>query len=567
MFLPIKLFSILVSLSAAHIALIDTDARPPSSIIFAATAVITNTTTITSSLACYVKPQVEFDMRNAAEKFPFRTQTPLSEEGLVQRTFRNSSVDMTLYRDLAWKVTRCSRSEVHMSVFGGSFTLGNGCGGKRTECPWHQRLVKWMRAAFPHVDLHHRDLAVGSTTSAHAFEVASRPPQSPTPPLDLILFDYSCNDLTWFHEDEKVGTRLLIELTRKVIAELRARHPTAALVWLSVFLGEESAVVQQAYEVACRENGIALLSYPDAVLSLAKNASLDATWRCNNSGYSIFWPAPLHYTHPPWIAHQLVADMVAYFIAQVVEATPVEVLLAHAPPRDGSNSGNSSSSNDTSLLAAHTACSPAFMSYSTLSDPSDGFDTFASSFNFTPYFEVPWHQEEYGTYFEGWELRSDKAGKPPGWVAERVKNDSRDSHIAFMVSFLRGALSLTYLETYRNAGVVEFWLSQAKAAGYAGQFHKDHPAQNVSGPPWLGCCDPDKSKLRSPLYSSIHPMTFSLRIDTFNNHSSRSALRTQSFRVNANGKFVLHLRHARLSGEEWSRRGGDKVKILGVSSC
>lgn len=33
------------------------------------------------------------------------------------------------------------------------------------------------------------------------------------------------------------------------------------------------------------------------------------------------------------------------------------------------------------------------------------------------------------------------------------------------------------------------------------------------------------------------------------------------------GNFVLNLHHVPLSDEERERRGGDKVKILGISSC
>ena len=58
-------------------------------------------------------------------------------------------------------------------------------------------------------------------------------------------------------------------------------------------------------------------------------------------------------------------------------------------------------------------------------------------------------------------------GKPFGWITSSADRepDVNFTHIAFPVELATGRVSVTYLSSYENAGVMELWVSQQGRGG------------------------------------------------------------------------------------------------------
>lgn len=63
------------------------------------------------------------------------------------------------------------------------------------------------------------------------------------------------------------------------------------------------------------------------------------------------------------------------------------------------------------------------------------------------------------------------------------------------------------------------------------------------------------------------PYSKSVIVETHSNTSKISEIKVATFTFTFRGNFLLNLVHLTLSDEELRRRGGDKVKILGISAC
>ena len=167
-------------------------------------------------------------------------------------------------------------------------------------------------------------------------------------------------------------------------------------------------------------------------------------------------------------------------------------------------------------------------------------------------------------YHRGWEFRRDQAQKPLGWIAESAQRQHE------VVDLIAGQVSVDYLASYENAGIVEIWLSELSYL---------MPLKLLKCSKWKIssekreriCYDNSAEKLK--LYPHLHGMghTHTQTLDTFIDMSTSevkfSEITTKTFSLNATGMLLLHLLHRPLPAEVMSRRKGDKVKILGVSSC
>jgi hypothetical protein len=107
---------------------------------------------------------------------------------------------------------------------------------------------------------------------------------------------------------------------------------------------------------------------------------------------------------------------------------------------------------------------------------------------------------------------------------------------------------------------------------YIWNAHIDYSIMNredqFSSPDIVGCCDntPEKRSIYTDMQGLGHSRTIS--IDTL--QSSRvkaSEIRTTTIDFGMTGTFAINLLHRTQSVSERTRRGGDKVKVLGIRAC
>ena len=139
-----------------------------------------------------------------------------------------------------------------------------------------------------------------------------------------------------------------------------------------------------------------------------------------------------------------------------------------------------------------------------------------------------------------------------------------DATISFPVIISRGEISVTYLKTYRNAGVLEIFLSSHE--------HTSYPS--VGKPPRTGaldCCNRTKTfklqHLKGPGLYRYPGYGTSVWLDTWDPNELTSTIQIKTYATSYRGRFQLNFAHHSLSAEERERRSGDKVKLLGVRSC
>ena len=231
--------------------------------------------------------------------------------------------------------------------------------------------------------------------------------------------------------------------------------------------------------------------------------------------------------------------------------------------------------NDYSDYDATQECFPSTHEYSSL--PLDREETTLMTAAEAYRTFTPFKPDEFKHH--GWIFASDQHGKPPGWLApfeplidagkstaplrgppgtlKRLRKDPSDSPSPYNISVLsfhiaipQGRVSISYLETYRDAGKLELYVSNI-------------PNEYGSNGGIYGR-DPRPYKIYKPSSGFV---SFSTFIDTYNETLKHSQISTKTVAFSAHGQFLLHIRHVPLEEGELLRRGGDKVKILGVTSC
>ena len=236
------------------------------------------------------------------------------------------------------------------------------------------------------------------------------------------------------------------------------------------------------------------------------------------------------------------AQTLAWFISRIAER-----LVAENPPLPTyAPLGPVVFASHEAAAKYDTMCHPALISM-----PSSSSNN--RSHSFIPY-QAP---KLFSMYYMPWAYESDIPGKPPGWISHNSQIIPRQSRLAFYIALIEGHVSITYLETYRNAGIMEIWLSMV---GYADSLEMRSSSGDV-----IGCCDTSKVAL----YPTIHRglSTYSAYIDTYRNASRVSEIVTRTIQFAQQGVFLVNIRHFPVGSEEHEARQGDKVKLLGVHSC
>lgn len=479
---------------------------------------------------------------------------------------------------------RCKDATVNVVIFGGSMTMGEECwrgmSVRYENCAWQYRVMEWLRRAYPHVNFVHMNLAVSSSSSAFAFSafrdlIMERHREGEGGAgagilPDLCIFDNSMND----QGIRKSKGALNIHTVYENIIRLAISQRIAVLV-MSVFLGDNhldigDGGIEAVYESVCRPYGIPLLSYRLSVLDNVTYAnqlpSYDPLYHINHTKLSILWGHTANYYHPPFQGHRCVADHVVYFLYHAhkhYEAewkklelkSPIE-MLSSVEPMFGAlryDSELHSIANDDNPLegGGGLECSPASVRLSSLEAEQS-----AVTGNFTPVIN------------NGWLYRADKPGKPVGWVyrsdnattnaALGTKAAGNTGEIAFSGMILHGRVTVTFLESYSDCGDFDIWIGEPNRDrwhnGEIGNFHKTTKTKQVRHPYMVPCCHGFQD-------------TTSARISTYKHNLNFSAVVQQTVHFDISGHYAVYIKSVALEDGEYSRRNGDKIKILGITVC
>lgn len=180
------------------------------------------------------------------------------------------------------------------------------------ECAWSNRVVLWLRRAFPRAQICHVNSArAGSDTEVALASLASlvhpRSCEGSVSGVDLVMMDYSVNDalggstqgpndLTSRSPLQGLDrTTMLGVVMEAAILALRRMAPQAMQLQLlqQIPAGFRSGALD-AMRRACAFHGVALV---------------DLNHACN-SGIACEWNPPTN--HPQWQSHQHIANAVAY---------------------------------------------------------------------------------------------------------------------------------------------------------------------------------------------------------------------------------------------------------------
>ena len=122
-----------------------------------------------------------------------------------------------------------------------------------------------------------------------------------------------------------------------------------------------------------------------------------------------------------------------------------------------------------------------------------------------------------------------------------------------------GRITITYLQSYRNCGRVEVFVRGRKDLAVGPYDTHTLAERRKKHPNMIPCCDRTKPKHRYATLATV--------LDTFDNSSRVSAVSQKTFHFDITGPQLLVLNHLPLSQDEFEARGGDKVKIMGITFC
>jgi hypothetical protein len=520
--------------------------------------------------ALYPLPAVGEGWYPEAFKFPFITQTPLSHAQMQRGLPALSPRLLQHMAPLMRRLAQC-KEPVRIMAMGGSFAAGQAC------CPghgWTWRVYRWLQAAYPRAQIKYTGHLQGSTTSHRALSVLRGLPADEFP--HLLLMGYAINDNANVVTSRQNSSLLFI--TEEVIR--LAIKAECTVMYLVESLAEKN-LSAQVYSAVSNHYEIPLVSYRHAVLPEVL-AARDATKHndslhinsSNTSTVSIYWSKSVLQPHPNWISHMLIKEMIAHFFIQVSDALRLSTKAesSNDPSADISilDPPERAFSTSASVSSALT-CDSISKQYSSLTATS--LDINESSF-------LPYRRDFVSDYFKrvgddnyyaGWEFRRDQPGKPPGWVAESATREKAAvAHLTFVLDFVSGHLSIDYLSSYENAGIVEIWLSELS---HTMKIDRMSCRKNwkVSPSKLHVCYDNSQEKINiyPHIYGTGHTQTEYL--DTYVDMSASdikfSQISTKTFNLNVTGMALLHILHRPLPDVELARRKGDKVKILGLTSC
>jgi hypothetical protein len=495
-------------------------------------------------------PTVNSTWRPDDVVIPFITQYPLTLEmmkkGFPDFKFERIARYYNIYSKLSCK------KPINILVLGGSFTYGTKC---CVGSAWPDRFVIWLRRAYPGAKINLISRALGSTSSLYGMHVIHEHKD-----IDLIFVDYCLNDAgSLAHHKEKV----MSAVTEGIVRTMTLKG--AAVVYVSECMYGQD--IEQIYRNITDHYDAMLLSYRAAVADkvfLAEAVKgFDPAHHLggNKVRYSIYWTRESYRPHPNWVTHQLMADMMVELFLAI--GARIRLFTRDEVARSVSNAFANTvppmlfmhDEQVGSRLAGAVMCHPALVVFSTLEAGTSPFTK--------PYFhgtDKKWQVMRNSFYYEGWGLKEDVPGKPQGWIADSSTRpaNATAAHIIFPILLSSGQVSITYLSSYENCGVVEVWLTFIDPATHSGKVS--------SGGGIISCCN--TSAYKYGLYPQKGMgMTNSAFLDTLDTSAKVSEMRTVTYNFGVAGSLGLNLLHTRLPGDELARRKGDKVKILGIKSC
>eukprot|EP01041_Mallomonas_annulata_P010342 gene10342-21578_t len=449
---------------------------------------------------------------------------------------------------------------IHVIAIGGTFSYGSHCCIVNT---WIHRLIQWLEKAYPNSKIELHNYATASTTSIYGHHLLEQYKGN----VDLILVGYSVNDVFMLMNDNNMT---ILHATENIL-RYAVKKQSAIL-----FLSESpiSDIYEKSIEKLCLTYHAPIISYRTATIdNITKSESLGRKFR------SVLWSVAIDNPHPPWHVHQLCSDMISYFFTLLIDyrckhyshifnssslsssssnvtvipnINPLPPLPPYVYPRPPMRGGGDNSSSAT----YEGLCSPPTTLYSSLSEtgvvtPFEPFDSDTDEYRHTKLQK-----------YHGWTYQEDVPGKPFGWIASSSNRALDYVHIAFKVTLLYGQISVSYLSSYHNCGKFELWISNFDFSS--------NGAMLSAKPNVVGCCNKNMSRIKRLYPPSIGRYimhSHSVYVDTFQNITKTSEIKSQSFSFGMFGSFLLHVAHERLPREEFVERGGDKVKILSILAC
>eukprot|EP00928_Gymnodinium_smaydae_P098204 TRINITY_DN9081_c0_g1_i1.p1 TRINITY_DN9081_c0_g1~~TRINITY_DN9081_c0_g1_i1.p1 ORF type:complete len:504 (+),score=78.78 TRINITY_DN9081_c0_g1_i1:164-1675(+) len=306
-------------------------------------------------------------------------------------------------------------------VLGGSETAGVACNQKpehgeemlAAECAWSARLRNILEASSPGAKVNLINLAHGGTTTSVilggiGLVLKSLKNTVSLDSIDFVFIDTLCNDAqeatAWGAQRLQLGPEEVVSLAYEKLVRVLSEVLPGAMIFSLIAgcpLCKTMATVQQKiidhYQIPSFDYGAVV----------ARDPSDSRRW---NS------PGP----HPDWMAHQLMADMIASVWKKELDATCVSPPVFQSLP-----DATLGQPADLDKLAACV-------------DPLSGVSAFDAK---------PDSGTNLLTTNDGWKLMEDRPGKP-GWISE-----SQGSTMRLNLTFGKDPrLVVQYLRSYENMG-------------------------------------------------------------------------------------------------------------------
>ncbi|CAB1102602.1 unnamed protein product [Ectocarpus sp. CCAP 1310/34] len=233
---------------------------------------------------------------------------PLTPE-MFPRAIRYSTSDLTLHR--AFRRAR-GRGVLKVVVLGGSVTFGHECsspaGLEGIACAWPHRVEQWFQEENEDLDI---EVTNASIPGFGVMQFLLKRLDKTLPvdlEVDLIIVDFGVNDAVielfeYNLEHLKMAHELLIRYIRYTMFH------SPALLYAESFIAPsrtlqvpwQSENMAEAHASVTRKHDIPMVSFRDAVWPQKEDyAAAEVIW-----GHSV---------HPDWQVHQLMADVVAYYL-------------------------------------------------------------------------------------------------------------------------------------------------------------------------------------------------------------------------------------------------------------
>jgi hypothetical protein len=483
----------------------------------------------------------KYSISGFEDQFPLKHH--MMREGLLGGDDIYKHINPTGFLKLFRKLS-CAKP-VTIAIFGGSFTSGHGL--KPPDVPWPSVFIEWMRQTYPDSELNLINAAVPSSSTPLGYSLL-RDKLSQNITMDLIMFDYSMNDFMLAgHEGSAVREDTVLLAVTEEVMRLALRNDIA-LLYMSVYIRQ--SVCDEVYSRVGREYGVPVLSYYQAVMRNVTYARTlpvhDPAYHVAGSTLSVFYPAAPKVTHPPFCVHLLLVDFIAYTILLLhhsarharFEDRPIAQL---AEPKFGGVENSDGEDND-DVSSRRLACFPATHALSSLNN-----DTKLGDLLHDP----------------GWTFAIDAPGKPLGWLAGGktrpiVPDDARYTQKLWLPgNFVQGRVTVTYLQSYENSGIFQMFLA-GRVYLETGAFRETSAAKRKARPNLVPCCN---------ITHVSKYATESVFIDTYSPAEKYSAVVETTVHFDAVGKLDLWILFVPLADSDFKERGGDKVKILGITTC